>query len=369
MADHVFIIAIIAVVIGLLNSFLLFLLWRSLKRETQRLWQYHSATQRQGKEIAQLRYAIASILPMIKGGKNTVNDLISKVGDIAQEKAHKNGTEEVLITDDDLQQVLDKEAPVTDTVHYIEFDTMKDSEILEFVKKCVRTNNIALAMQPIVVFPERKTVYYEVFARINTVKQGYLPAQKFITVAKNNNLVGALDSLLMMRCLQLLKNRTDEDEQSEFFINVSIQTLINKEYLFRLVEFLSANTKLSSRLVFEMTQEDWMKISAAVKSVLEGLALLGCRFSMDKVEMLGMDIERLTRQNINFIKLDANILAKEIANSGDIGRIKKIKSMLDEQRINIIIEKVENEKQLSMLHELHAGFGQGFLFGAPVIMD
>ena len=367
MEDHVLLISICAIILGIINAVLIGVLWHFIRENKNLIWQFYSATQRQSKEITQQRYAMAALRQMMLKEQNP-EEIVEKLEEEALAALEAINPEEAL-SEQELDQVLSKPADIEKKVEEGNVEKIKDKEILEFIKSAVRNNHIALAQQPIMILPERRLAYYEIFSRISTAKQGYLPAQKFINVAKSNNLVGAIDSLLMMRCLHLLKSRSEKDEQAEFFINVSVQTFMNKEYLYRLVEFLNANPKLSSRLVFEMTQEDWLKISAAVKSVLDGLSLLGCRFSMDKVEILGMDMARLAKQNITFIKIDANILEKEIVNSGGSGRIKRIKTMLDAQRINIIVEKVENEKQLALLQELRADFGQGYLFGAPVIME
>jgi len=367
--DHVLLISMIAIIVGIINAVLIGILWHILREQKNLLWQFHSATQRQTREITQQRYAIATVRKMVVDSGETAGlieniEEMEEAVDILDDVAPEN-----LLTEKELDKVLEQQTDIETQIEKGDVDKLKDKEILEYIKSSVRNNHIALAQQPIVILPERRLAYYEIFARISTAKQGYLPAHKFINVAKSNNLIGAIDSLLMMRCLHLLKNRTEKDDQSEFFINVSVQTFMNKEYLYRLVEFLTVNPKLSSRLVFELTQEDWLKISAAVKSVLDGLSLLGCRFSMDKVEVLGIDTSRLSKQNITFIKIDASTLEKEILNSGGSGRIKRIKNMLDAQRVSIIVEKVENEKQLAMLQELRADFGQGYLFGAPVIVE
>lgn len=368
MEDHVLLISMLALILGIINAVLIGVLIHFQREQKNLLWQFHAATQRQSREITQQRYAIATVRQMVVQ-EVPKSDLIETLEKNPEDIYLDAVTPEEMLSEAELKEVLEKPVDVEERIESGQTEKVKDKEILEFIKSAVRNNHIAIAQQPIVIFPERRVAYYEVFARITSAKQGYLPAQKFINVARNNNLVGAIDSLLMMRCLHLLKNRTEKDEQAEFFINVSMQTFMNKEYLYRLVEFLTANPKLSSRLVFELNQEEWLKMTAAIKSVLDGLSLLGCRFSMDKVEVLGMDTARLAKQNITFIKIDASILEKEIVNSGGSGRIKRIKNMLDMQRISIIVEKVENEKQLALLQELRADFGQGYLFGQPIIME
>jgi len=90
---------------------------------------------------------------------------------------------------------------------------------------------------------------------------------------------------------------------------------------------------------------------------------------MDQVGILGMDSARLMKQNISFVKLDAQLLTQEMKKTGGFERIRRLKKDLENQRINVIIEKVENEKEFLALLDLQIDFGQGYLFGAPYIME
>mgnify|MGYP000880730747 FL=1 len=144
-----------------------------------------------------------------------------------------------------------------------------------------------------------------------------------------------------------------------------LSTLTNKAYVTDLITFLSANPQLSSHLVFEMTQADTLKMPGNVKQVMEGLALLGCRFSMDQVGFIGLDIDRLSDLNISFVKLDTNLILKEIQDTDKRNRLRKMKTMLDMNGISVIMEKVENDKQLQGLGNLYVTYAQGYLFGRP----
>lgn len=349
---------LLILVLGLtcVNTLWIFLLWRGQEKAANNLLHTHSIAQRLEREMGQHRYAMAVMSQLIR--------------DMPPQEVDPKLDQTVLQTAVTfLEEFVDQSEPTEKQGKQknVSSDKLSDNDILQFVKKAVISNTIAICSQPIVTLPDRGPRYYEIFSRIG-VGDGFIPAQKFITVAKNNNMIGAIDNLLLLRCLQMLKERSKTEQTAEFFINISAKTLGNKDYIKNLVDFLAANPKLSSRLIFEMTQQESLALSANTRNVIEGLALLGCRFSMDQITIFGMDNNRLLDQHISFVKLDARALEKEMENSAGRKRIKKIKTTLDSQGINVIIEKVENEKQLFGLLDLHADLGQGYLFGKPELV-
>jgi cyclic-di-GMP phosphodiesterase TipF (flagellum assembly factor) len=339
------------------NTVVIWIVWRELKRSHRKIEQNYAGLQRQEKEIAQHRYSIA-LLSQIQKNK-----------DVKEQKAITDKKEPEAVMEKTSSEILAVEAAHILVTENDLFDPANNNDVLEFVKKSVRNNQIALAQQPIVLLPDRKTSYYEIFSRIHVEGQGYIPANRFMAIAKNNNLMGKIDNLLLLRCLQLLKDKEEKQENAEFFINTNAQTFIHKDYLGGLVKFLVANPRLSSKLIFEISQHDWINLSSSVKNVLDNLVLLGCRFSMDQVTILSMDIVRIMKQNISFVKLDAQILINEIEKTGSITKVKQITDSLGTQRIGVIIEKVENEKDLVTLRGVRADFGQGYLFGPPVVVS
>lgn len=361
---------ILALGLAGINTLWIFLLWRGQRKMTSSMSHINAVAQRLDREMGQHRYALALMRQLLKDmppqeedpklDQELLDNAVTFLDEFIKPADAVEPVAEVVATPEAGQKNLPEKA--------IDNDKLTDNDILQFIKKAVTSNTIAICEQPIVTLPGRQSRYHEIFSRI-LVGSGYIPAQKFITVAKNNNMIGAVDNLLLLRCLQILKDRATTEQNAEFFINISAKTLGNKNYIKNLVDFLAANPKLSSRLIFEMTQADSMTITANARNVIEGLALLGCRFSMDQITIFGMDNTRLLDQHISFVKLDAGALEREMGDSSGRKRIKKIKNMLDAQGVNVIIEKVENEKQLFGLLDLHADFGQGYLFGKPTLLQ
>jgi cyclic-di-GMP phosphodiesterase TipF (flagellum assembly factor) len=229
---------------------------------------------------------------------------------------------------------------------------------------CARTG-VDLFLQPIVNLPQRKIRYYEMFSRIRIRGDLYLPAEKYIGVALRHDLLPVIDNLLLLRGLQHIRDTETTDPNRSFFCNITSLTLNDPKFMGDLVEFIAQNRTLAPRLVFEMGQRDLATMSADILPVLQGLAQLGCRFSMDQVRSISFDIVQLEIRHIRFIKIDAGLILTEIGQIGGFSRLRRLKAELDRQGIDLIIEKIETEGQIRELLDLEIDYGQGFLFGRP----
>ena len=103
------------------------------------------------------------------------------------------------------------------------------------------------------------------------------------------------------------------------------------------------------------------------------LADLGFRFSLDKVQTLDLDFADLQRSDVKFIKVAADLMIEQLL---DLDGGAPLRSMPDIQAadfaaltrrygVEVIAEKVENERQVVDILELDVAMGQGHLFGEP----
>lgn len=247
--------------------------------------------------------------------------------------------------------------------------TLSDEQVLQLVSVAVQQDRVDLFLQPIVNLPQRKVRFYEMFSRIRITPEVYLPAERYIAVALKNDMVPAIDNLLLLRGLQLIRDTEEENFNRAFFCNITSLTLNDPKFMGDLVEFISQNRLLAPKLVFELGQRDLATMSPDALPVLEGLTNLGCRFSMDQVKSLSFDFAHLEARHIRFIKVNAAILMREMKETGGLARMKRMKSELDANGIDLIVEKVETDRQLLEMLDIDIDYGQGFLFGRPEISE
>lgn len=250
-----------------------------------------------------------------------------------------------------------------------DFSQFTDEVVLDLVRHAVRHDHMDVFMQPIVALPQRKPRLFEVFARIRAYPGTYLPAARYLKLAEKEHLVPTIDNLLLLRCLQLLRDRhrsaDDEYGDTPYILNISPDTLHDRGFMGDLVSFLSQDRPMAARLVFELRQESLEEMETALQPILDGLSQLGCRFSMDGVRRKRLDIDMLKRRHVRFLKLDAQWLIRESGAAGGAARLIRLKRELDTAGIDLIVEKIENEDTLRALLDFHIDYGQGYLFAKP----
>ncbi len=256
----------------------------------------------------------------------------------------------------------DIDLPAMDEWAGLNLHALDDKQILGLVRQALSQERIDLLLQPIVSLPQRKPRFYEMFSRIPMGPNAHLPAERYISLAAEAGILPAIDNLLLLHGLKKLA--ADPDASRGFFCNVTTLTLNDPKFMTDLVEFIAMHRSLAPRLVFEMSQRDIESMSAETRPILSGLARLGCRFSMDHVESISFDVSRLESMGIRFIKVDARLLISDIA-GGDMMYLKRLKADLDRSGIDLIVSRVEHEKQLADISDLEIDFGQGYLFAKP----
>ena len=260
---------------------------------------------------------------------------------------------------------LEKDAPLTAADPDKVGSTLTDEQVLQLLDLAVRSDRVDLFLQPVVSLPQRKLRFYEALSRIRIKPDVYLPAERYVQLARQRDLLPLIDNLLLLRSLQVLRDTQHDDTNRAFFCNITSATLNDPKFMGDLVEFIAQNRALAPRIVFEMGQQELAAMGPDLLPVLGGLANLGCRFSMDQVKRLSFDYAQLEARCIRFIKVDASLLLGYLREENGLRRLRMLKTELDRQGIDLIAEKVETERQLIELLDVEIDYGQGYLFGRP----
>lgn len=308
-----------------------------------------------------------------QGSLRTVLDGLSRIGkpfrrtptpietipeDILEQEdlALEEESEEIEPTLDDLtnEELVEEEAPeYTDTV----LEALLDSSIAK--------NHIEVFTQRAVSLPQRKTKYVEVFARLRARAGTYLSPNKFLKVAEEQEKTQALDNLALLRALDMVRKSHKSYPDMAFFCNITPATLRDKKFMDDLVSFIGQNRDMASRLVFEFSQKDMDTMPPQLVKILDALAELGVRNSVDHVTIPRFDFERMHERHVRFLKLPAGLVLCEIESEEGFIRMQRAMTTMHVLGIELIVEKIEEEKQLLDLFDLNINCGQGFLFGRP----
>jgi cyclic-di-GMP phosphodiesterase TipF (flagellum assembly factor) len=238
-------------------------------------------------------------------------------------------------------------------------------QILAAVKSAIEENRIEIYLQPMVTLPQRKVRFYEAVIRLRDDKDQLLAADDFILVAEGAGLIGRIDNMVMLKCVQVLRRLMVRNKDVGVFCNVAAATLGNPTSFTQCLDFLEANRALAPSFVLEFKQATFRNLGPTETEHLAALAQRGFRFSIDHVTDLRIEPRELADRGVRFIKVPAALLLDQRQNSASDIHASDLSDLLGRFGIDLIAERIEGERAVVDLLDYDVRFGQGFLFAPP----
>jgi cyclic-di-GMP phosphodiesterase TipF (flagellum assembly factor) len=242
---------------------------------------------------------------------------------------------------------------------------MGERDLLETIRASLEENRVDLYLQPIVSLPQRKLRYYEALSRLRAEDGSVIMPAQYIKVAAPAGLMSVVDNLLLFRCVQIVRRLTQKSREIGVFCNISGDTLADAEFFPQFLDYMQANRDLAGQKNFEFAQGAVLKAGAVGEQNLARLAELGFALSMDHVETLALDFVKLKTMGFRHLKLRADILTGGMNDAGAAVAAEDFKKLLSRHGLNLIAERVEDEKTVVQLLDFSVDYAQGFLFGEP----
>jgi cyclic-di-GMP phosphodiesterase, flagellum assembly factor TipF len=243
--------------------------------------------------------------------------------------------------------------------------TLNQAQILTAIKNAVEENRLDLYLQPMVTLPQRKVRFYEAVTRLRDDKDQILTADDFVGIAEAAGLIGRIDHMVMLRCVQVLRRLMVRNKEVGVFCNVAAATLGNPATFAQCLDFLEANRALAGSLVLEFKQTTFRNLGPTETEHLAALAQRGFRFSIDHVTDLRIEPRELADRGVRFIKVPAALLLDQRQNSTSDIHPSDLSDLLGRFGIDLIAERIEGERSVVDLLDYDVRFGQGFLFAPP----
>ena len=256
------------------------------------------------------------------------------------------------------------ERRVRDTAHSY-LDSLDEPGLLETIRASLEENRVDLYLQPIVSLPQRKLRFYEALSRLRAEDGSVIMPAQYIKIAAPAGLMSVVDNLLLFRCVQIVRRLTQKHRDIGVFCNISGDTLSDTEFFPQFLDYMQHNRDLAGQIVFEFEQSSVLKAGTKGEENLKFLAGLGFALSMDHVDSLALDFAKLKTLGFRHLKLKASILTDGMGSAQAAVSAEDFKKLLERHGLNLIAERVEDEKTVVQLLDYGVDFAQGYLFGEP----
>ncbi len=208
--------------------------------------------------------------------------------------------------------------------------------------------------QPIYNFQKNELIGYEALLRS---KRGESPIE-IIRCARNTHQLYSLEMFSIKRAIkEFSRNNIDKI----LFLNIFPSTIMHKLFL---SNFEMLIEQIDFKLVLEISELENITNFEILKRKISKLQTFGVKLAMDDLGNSNEELKKMIEMNIDYIKLDkyfADDLSKCLKKQEMITLIKNYYKDNSE----IILEGIEQVKDLKYAEHLGLYLGQGYLLGKP----
>ena len=235
------------------------------------------------------------------------------------------------------------------------------SELEVEIETAIAQKQFSVALQPIVRLADGSAVGAEALVRWIHPNHGLIPPNDFIPVAERSGQVKGIDG-----CVVDLVRDWFEHNDSERYISVnlspaSLSVLNDDTTLHCLAE------EFGPRLRVEVTERAMIANFELAAAGLEHLRSHGVKVLLDDFGTGYSSLSYVHRLPVDALKIDQSFVARLGEDTRSESLIRMIIALADSLSLDVIAEGIETEHQRALLKSLNVEFGQGYLFGKPVL--
>lgn len=239
------------------------------------------------------------------------------------------------------------------------------------LRGATRRGELQLVYQPVFDLRRGRLASVEALLRWSHPELGPISPAEFVPIAEDSGLIGAVGHwVLREACRQLAAWRTCDMDflPSSVAVNVSRQQLARGEsFVCEVQDALRAAGLEPAALIVEVTEREVMAGETAIRSALRKLRSLGVRIAVDDFGVGVSSLSCLHEFPISMIKIDRSFV-REIESRRELAAVvSSVLLLADRLGLTCVAEGIETPSQLATLRALGCGYGQGYLFSAPLL--
>jgi diguanylate cyclase (GGDEF)-like protein len=244
------------------------------------------------------------------------------------------------------------------------YDEEKEAEknlitIVE-VKDAIEENRLLCYYQPIVDLKDNNISHYEALVRIIDRNGKVVPPFNFLNVIENTFIYTKLTKAVIDYNYNILKKH----KNLKVSINLKQADVLNRSIVDYFLS-ISKEKDITERMLIEIVETEDLLAYEESLEIIKQLKGAGYSICLDDFGSGYSNFVYLLRLNIDYLKIDANLIKNIVNDNVSYEVVKMIAQFCKKMKIKTIAEYVENEEILGIIKELDIDYGQGYLFSKP----
>lgn len=239
------------------------------------------------------------------------------------------------------------------------------------LRRAIERGELRLHYQPKIDLITNRVIGAESLVRWQHPTRGLIPPGKFIPVAEESGLIVQLGEWVLRAACEQVRAWQRDGLDIQVAINVSARQF-QQPNLADLIMGIMQDTGVDPQFVeIELTESAFMNVADAETSIstLERMKASGIAISIDDFGTGYSSLSYLKRLPLDILKIDQSFVRDIATDRNDAAIVRAIIGLARSLNIKVIAEGVEDDSQLSFLNQHGCNYGQGYLFGRPLVPE
>jgi EAL domain-containing protein (putative c-di-GMP-specific phosphodiesterase class I) len=217
--------------------------------------------------------------------------------------------------------------------------------------------------QPIINVDTKEIVSGEALVRWNHPRLGFLHPMSFITDAEKTGMILDLGEVVLREaCEKIVEWKNSGHPFSNVSVNISISQLSDMDFPQRVKAILKETGAEPKNVTLELTESVAMSDPEVTVGILIELKHIGVRIALDDFGAGYSSLSHMQHFPVDEIKIDGQFIQQSLKSDWGEKLMRSIVLLTRALELDVVVEGVETEEQLSLLMELKSSVVQGFYF-------
>jgi diguanylate cyclase (GGDEF)-like protein len=237
------------------------------------------------------------------------------------------------------------------------------------LRKAIRDNELELHYQPKFATGDLRLVGVEALVRWQHPTRGQLPPGDFIPLAEHTGLIGPLTLDVLRKAARQWRAWHQDGFEVTIAVNLSVANLLDNQLTDDVARILAEEQMQGERLVLEITESTVMTDPRRTIAMLERLAEMGIRLSVDDYGTGHSSLAYLRQLPVHELKIDRAFIQHLAADDENLQIVRSTIALAHSLGLDVVAEGVEDAPALELLQAHACDLVQGFHLGRPVPAD
>jgi EAL domain-containing protein (putative c-di-GMP-specific phosphodiesterase class I) len=238
--------------------------------------------------------------------------------------------------------------------------------LIEDLRDAISAGQLDVHYQPKFAAGDLRLVGVEALVRWQHPRRGQLPPGDFIPLAEHTGLIRPLTLEVLRQAAAQWRGWHEDGFEVTVAVNLSLANLLDNRLVDDLTGVLAGARMPPDRLVLEITESTAMSDPTRTVAMLERLADMGIRLSIDDYGTGHSSLAYLRRLPVHELKIDRAFIQHLATNADDDQIVSSTVDLAHGLGLQVVAEGVEDARALALLQRHGCDFVQGFHLGRPV---